>query len=196
VAEVRASARALEDTFIATAGSDASLVTSGHLPSDEPISDESFRKFVPALAGRRDPKHGRDVFLQACATCHRLGNEGHDMGPDLLAQLGMGEESLLKEILLPNERIRPGYETTLVQMREGGTLAGILAGDDATSLNLVQPGGVRQVLLRKDVLGVRRLGTSLMPSFAQALKPTDAADLLGWLRTQVRADPPKTDGNQ
>src|SRR5438128_1853436 len=155
--EVRAAARALEDTFVATVADDASLVSSGQLSPVEQISDQTFRKFVAALAGPRDLKHGHEIFLQACATCHRIGNEGKEVGPDLLGQLGMAEESLLKDILLPSERIRPGYETTLVQTRDGGVITGLLKHDAATSLTLVQPGGVEQVLLRKDVLGVRRL---------------------------------------
>ena len=191
VAEVRTAARALEDTFVATVADDESLVPAGQLPPVEQISDETFRKFVAALAGPRDLKHGHEIFLQACATCHRIGNEGNEVGPDLLGQLGMAEESLLKDILMPNERIRPGYETTLVQTRDGGAMTGLLKNDDATSLTLVQPGGVEQVLLRKDVLGVRRLATSLMPSFAEGLKPSDVADLLAWLRSHLGTGAPK-----
>ena len=112
------------------------------------------------------------------------------MGPDLLGQLGMAEESLLKDVLLPNERIRPGYETTLVQMTDGTAATGILKDEGATSLTLVQSGGVEQVLLRKDVIGVRRLATSLMPAYAEGLKPSDLADLLAWLRSNLKAAVP------
>src|SRR5206468_3539753 len=161
VTEVRTAARALEDTFVATVADDESLAPSGQLPPVEQISEETFRKFVAALAGPRDLKHGQEIFRQACATCHRVGNEGNEVGPDLLGQLGMAEESLLKDILMPNERIRPGYETTLVQTRDGGAMTGLLKNDGATSLTLVQAGGVEHVLLRKDVLGVRRLASSL-----------------------------------
>jgi putative heme-binding domain-containing protein len=121
-----------------------------------------------------------------------MGNEGSDVGPDLLGQLGMAEESLLKDILLPNERIRPGFETTLVQTRDGGAVTGLLKSDDATSLTLMQPGAVEQVLLRKDVVGVRRLAASLMPSFAEGLKPSDVADLLAWLRSNLKAGASKS----
>jgi len=189
--EVRAAARALEDTFIATVGNDEGLIPPGQLPPIEPISDETFRKFVAALAGPRDLKHGHEIFLQACATCHRIGKEGSEVGPDMLGQLGMAEESLLKDILMPNERIRPGYETTLVQMRDGGAMTGLLKSDDATSLTLVQAGAVEQVLLRKDVLGVRRLASSLMPSYAEGLQPADVADLLAWLRSHLKTGAPK-----
>src|SRR5439155_14234202 len=70
----------------------------------------------------------------------------------------------------------------------------------ATSLTLMSPNGVEQVLLRKDVTGVRRLATSLMPSFAEGLKPSDVADLLGWLRSHLgsrtpnAAEPRKVNG--
>jgi putative membrane-bound dehydrogenase-like protein len=190
-AEVRTAARALEDTFVATLTDDESVVPPGRLPPVEQISEETFRKFVAALTGPRDLKHGHEVFLQACATCHRIGKEGSDVGPDLLGQIGMAEESLLKELLMPNERIRPGFETTLVQTRDGGAVTGLLKSDDATSLTLMQPGAVEQVLLRKDVIGVRRLMTSLMPSYAEGLKPSDVADLLAWLRSNLGTGPPK-----
>jgi len=191
VAEVRTAARLLEDTFVATVADDESLVPSGQLPPAEQVSEEVFRKFVAALAAPRDLKRGHAIFLQACATCHRIGNEGDEMGPDLLGQLGMAEESLLKDILMPNERIRPGYETILVQTRDGGAMTGLLKSDGATSLTLVQARGVEQVLLRKDVLGVRRLATSLMPSFAEGLKPSEVADLLAWLRSNLGTGSPK-----
>jgi putative heme-binding domain-containing protein len=192
VAEVRAAARGLEDAFVAAASDIESLVPAGQLPAVEPISDETFRKFATALAKARDLKRGHDIFLQACATCHRMGKEGHEVGPDLLGQLGMAEESLLREILMPSERIRPGYETTLVQSRNDSALTGLLKTDGPTSLTLVQPGGIEQVLLRKDVLGVRRLATSLMPSFVD-LKPSDVADLLAWLRSHLGTGPPKAE---
>ena len=186
-AEVRSATRALEDTFIATMADDESLVPPGKLPAAETISDETFRKFVSALAGPRDLKRGHELFVQACAPCHRIGTEGHNVGPDLLGQLGIAEEGLLKDILIPNDRIRPGYETTLVQMAGGDAVTGILKDDGATSLTLASPNGVDQVVLRKDVTGVRRLATSLMPSFAEGLAPADVASLLAWLRSNLSA---------
>ncbi len=52
---------------------------------------------------------------------------------------------------------------------------------------MIQAGAVEQVLLRKDVLGVRRLAVSLMSSYAEGLKPADLADLLAWLRSNLEA---------
>ena len=133
-------------------------------------------------------QRGHEVFTLACATCHRIGKEGHDFGPDLLGELGVAEETLVRHLLLPNERIRPGYETTVVDTRGGGSVVGLLKDDGATSLTLAQPNGAEQVLLRKDVTGVRRVAGSLMPSFAETLTPADLASLLAWLRSNLGAD--------
>ena len=60
----------------------------------------------------------------------------------------------------------------------------------ASILTLKLDSGVEQVLLRKDVMGVRRLATSLMPSFAEGLKPSEIADLLAWLHNNLRTAAP------
>jgi len=189
-ATVRAAARALEDTFVASADDEKELVPIGATPLAMEVSEETFRKYVAALAGPRDAKRGHEVFRQACAICHRVGDEGHHFGPDLLGELGVAEETLVRHVLLPNERIRPGYETTLVELQAGSPVTGLLKDDGATSLTVLLPGGVEQVLLRKDVTGVRRLASSLMPSFGEAFTPADLASLLAWLRGNLRKPDP------
>ncbi len=190
-AEVHKCACALEDTFVGTVTDDEVLLPAGQLPLMETITDETFRRFAAALAGPRDVIRGHELFVQTCAICHRIGPEGHEVGPDLLGQIGLGEEALLKDILMPNERTRPGYQTTLVQLADGAAVTGILKDDGATSLTLALPNGVERLSLRKDVTGVRRLATSLMPSFAEGLSPTDVANVLAWLRNNLGAVAPK-----
>ncbi|MBM3845692.1 MAG: c-type cytochrome [Verrucomicrobia bacterium] len=185
VEEVRVATRALEETFLPSAPADDEPTSSQPLPADLAITETTFKPYVDALSQARDPARGKAVFLQACASCHRVGAEGHDLGPDLMGQLGLGEESLLKDILLPNERIRPGYETVLVTPTDGLSVIGILRDDGATSLTLGQASGAEQIMLRKDLSGIRRLPGSLMPSFAEALTPADVANLLGWLKSQA-----------
>lgn len=187
VAAVRSATRALEDTFV-PAATEGETFTGPAVATVTEVSDATFRKFTAALTGPRDAKRGQEIFTLACATCHRIGKEGHEFGPDLLGELGVAEETLVRHMLLPNERIRPGYETTVVATRDGASVVGLLKDDGATSLTLAQPNGAEQVLLRKDVAGVRRVAGSLMPSFAETLTPADLASLLTWLRSNLRAD--------
>ena len=188
-ADVRAAARALEATFqprALTAGEAPSLrgLPAGTSPAVE-VTEELYRDHVKALSGTRDKQRGHELFLQACATCHRIGEEGQDFGPNLLGELFAAEETLLRQMLFPNERIRPGFETTAVRTVDGEVVTGLLKDEGATSLQLAQPNGVVQTLLRKDVVGVSRVAGSSMPTFAGALKPKDFADLLAWLRSNL-----------
>ncbi|MEO8354035.1 MAG: c-type cytochrome, partial [Chthoniobacteraceae bacterium] len=165
------------------AATDAASMT----PPVVEVSDATFRGYVAALGLKRNLEHGHEVFRQACAVCHRVGQEGSDFGPDLLGELGVAEETLVRHLLLPNERIRPGFETTIVEAKAGAPVVGLLKADGATSVALRLPGGVDHTLLRKDIKAVRRLPGSLMPSIATTLSPADVADLLAWLRSQLRA---------
>ena len=185
-ADVRAAARALEATFQprALTGVEFPIPPAWPAPTVK-LTDEFYRAHVEALSGPRDKKRGHELFVQACAACHRIGREGHDLGPDLLGELFTSEETLLRQMLFPNERIRPGFETTAVRMANGGIVTGLLKDESATSLQLAQPNGVVQSLLRKDIAGVSRVAGSLMPTFAGALKPQDLADLLAWLRSNL-----------
>jgi putative membrane-bound dehydrogenase-like protein len=182
-AAVRQAARVLEEAFVPASDEGKDLSGSSPEATVVEVTDAIFREYLAALELERDPARGHEVYRQSCMICHSIGEEGHPFGPDLL-----GEETLVRHLLLPNERIRPGYETTLVETRSDSNFAGLLIEDGATSLTLSQPGGVRQVVLRKDVKGVRRLAGSLMPSFAGVLAPDDTAHLLGWLRGQLNPE--------
>jgi putative membrane-bound dehydrogenase-like protein len=185
---VRSALRALEDAFSHDPSARPAGLPADVAPPAVPVSGETFGAFVAALAGPRDAARGKEVFRQACAACHRVDDQGHEVGPDLMGELGVAEETLVRHLLLPSERIRPGFETVLLETRSGATSAGVIRHDGATSVTLVAAGGSEQVFLRKDLAGVRRLPISLMPSFA-ALPPSDVASVLAWLRSQLREDP-------
>lgn len=153
------------------------------------LKPEILERFVSALKMPRDLERGRELFSTACASCHRMGEAGHEVGPDLFGQLGLPEESLLQELLAPSARIRPGFEMTEIRLNDGTVHAGILKVDGATSLTLRQANGVEQTVLRREVERVSRLANSFMPAFTETLSPRDAADLLGWLKRQAQPPP-------
>lgn len=146
------------------------------------ITEQTFQVYLRALKGKRNVDRGHQLFLQACAACHRVGNEGHDVAPDLIGQIAMGEETLLQDILMPNARIRPGFEITTIQCADGEVFTGILREEGPTSVTIGQPNLPNQTILRKQITAIQRANASLMPSFSETLKPEEIADLLAWLR--------------
>jgi len=140
-------------------------------------------KYVTALSGKRDAARGRELFREHCAACHLAKGLGVAVGPNLDSENLRAEETILRDILFPNETIRPGYETFQIETRRGDSYQGILASESPTSLTLRLPTGEEVTILRKRVTRSRTSKVSLMPgAYYQALKPQDVADLVGFLR--------------
>ena len=133
-----------------------------------------------------DPDKGRAVFRKNCATCHRLENTGHVVGPDLLAALkGKDKATLLVAILDPNREIDSRYVNQLVTLKNGRITSGLTAVETAGSLTLKRAEGVEEVLLRGQIDTVEATGQSLMPEGLEKEIPPEAmADLLAYLIQQ------------
>ncbi len=188
--DVRTAARALGETFAPATLSATETNEDARATVGPEVTEEIFKKFIAALDRPRDVRRGGQIFRASCAPCHRIGDEGHDFGPDLLGEIGVAEETLVRHIVLPSEHIRPGFETTQVDTQAGTQQLGILKAESATALTLLLPGGVEQVVLRQDVVQIRRVARSLMPSFADTLTPVECANLIAWLRGQLGAAKP------
>src|SRR6185437_9198688 len=42
-----------------------------------------YNRYLPALTMKGDPQKGRQVYVRVCSECHKLGNTGSEVGPDL-----------------------------------------------------------------------------------------------------------------
>jgi putative heme-binding domain-containing protein len=129
------------------------------------------------LAG--DKVNGQKIYLDRCASCHRLGQAGHALGPDLVTVKSAGKEKLLVNIIDPNREVAPNYLAYLVETQNGESLVGLVANETATSLTLRQAFGQESVLLRTNLKRLESQKLSLMPEGLEAgLSPQDMADLL------------------
>jgi putative heme-binding domain-containing protein len=142
----------------------------------------------PLLTGG-DPGRGRAVFFGTkvgCATCHRIGDAGGRIGPDLtrIGAVRSGPD-LLESIAWPSSTFAQGYEPYAVATVDGRVLVGVIVRRDAAVLILRDASGAETRLRRDEVEGLRRSGTSLMPDgLARALTRQELRDLLAFLRSQ------------
>jgi putative heme-binding domain-containing protein len=147
-----------------------------------PSRAEAIARYLPALDRQGHPDRGRLVFREQCATCHRLGGEGHPLGPDLETVQGQPREKLLVAILDPNREVSPLYLTATAETRDGESIAGWVSSEDASNLTLRQAGGIEHRLPRTQVDSLRFDSRSLMPEgFESTLTPEAMADLLALL---------------
>ncbi len=138
--------------------------------------------FRPALDLTGDRASGQKTFQTRCASCHKLGNEGQALGPDLATVKSDGKEKLLIAILDPNREVAPNFLSYVVETKDGESLTGVLASESAGSVTLRMAGGAESVIARANILSLQSQGRSLMPEgLEEGLKPQDMADLLEFI---------------
>jgi len=145
--------------------------------------DALLKRYRAVVNTGADPKRGRAAFEQNCATCHKLGSIGTNVGPDISDTFGRDAEALLADILNPNAAIDTNFTAYVVKTNQGAVLNGIVAAQNASSITLRSAGGKDETLLMQDVAEVRSTGLSLMPEgLEQALSPEALRDLIAYIR--------------
>ena len=129
---------------------------------------------------------GRRVFetqpVLACIRCHRAGGDGGDAGPNL-AEIGakVTREYLLESIVKPNAKIAPGYDTIVVTLKDGGSAAGIVASETATTLTLRNTDN-KLVEVKKTDITKREGAPSGMPEiYGSILSKSELRDVIEFL---------------
>ena len=151
------------------------------------VNDEVVQKRVDryqaALASPRDHENGKRVFVKNCINCHKSGEDGHDVGPNLGTIVNKPDETVLLDILKPSDRIESDYRSYLIATNDGRTVAGVLQSETPTSVLLVKEKGETVSVLRRDIESMRALDVSMMPSnLHEEITPKQLADLIGWMR--------------
>jgi putative heme-binding domain-containing protein len=135
---------------------------------------------APTLTGA--PANGRKIYQARCATCHKLGAEGHALGPDLATVKNAGREKLLSNILDPNREVNPIYRGYTVETRDGESLTGLIVDESAATVTLRMAGGSETVIPRAGIASMESQGRSLMPEgLEEGLSAQDMADLLEFI---------------
>jgi putative heme-binding domain-containing protein len=142
-------------------------------------------QMVGTLSG--DATHGSALFAQTCATCHFLRGQGHPVGPNLAALADKSVSDFLTAILDPNAAVEPRFVAYNIETKDARSLNGVVSAETATTLQLVQPGGLQESILRSDIAEIRASGLSLMPEgLEQNFSSQDFADLIAFLKTSPK----------
>lgn len=140
-------------------------------------------KMKPALALKGASAKGAKVFETHCATCHRYGNTGVEVGPVLTEISRKSKATLLHDILDPNAAADPKYISHRLETKDGLSHLGIVAAETDQSVTLLKMGGEKVVLAKKELKSFRSMGTSLMmEGFENAISAQEMGDLLAFLQ--------------
>jgi putative membrane-bound dehydrogenase-like protein len=138
--------------------------------------------YASAKSQRGDPARGKAAFERVCSACHKIGETGHEVGPDLAALTDTSPDALMIAILDPNRDVDARYASYTAAMKDGRLLTGLMAAETGSAISLKrQEGGIDEVL-RADLEELATSGRSLMPEgLENDLTPDQLADVIAFL---------------
>jgi putative heme-binding domain-containing protein len=150
---------------------------------EEKLAD--IRRFNNDLrAAPGDARAGQAVFKEHCAKCHKLFDEGENIGPDLTAANRKDLDYLLTSTVDPSSYIRVEYLSVQVLTGDGRILSGIVTEDTPDSITLVDSKAEKTKLARNSIEEIQTSQISQMPEDQlKALTPQQLRDLFAYLRS-------------
>ncbi len=151
--------------------------------SPEPPTESKLPPVDEITAMKGDAARGK-LAIAVCYTCHHVGQQGIDYGPDLTA-FGKTQTRgvIVNAIVNPSAEISHGYEGKRLLTKDGLKIDGIvISNNDPVQIRSI--GGQMQAVPKAKVKSITPLPRSLMLSADQlGLQPQTIADIVAYLQS-------------
>ncbi len=151
---------------------------------------EHERLIEAALSRTGNVERGKKLFLTVeksnCLKCHRLGEQGEKIGPELT---GIGSRfsriHIIESLLDPSRTIAAGFQSQTVAMQDGRVLSGLKVSETADALVLADNQGKKHSLLKADIEESQAHAGSIMPDgLEKTLTVDEFVDLISFLTSE------------
>ncbi len=147
-------------------------------------------KFRASLLGAADLSNGRAVYTKTCAKCHKLFGDGGKIGPEITGSNRANIDYILENILDPSAVIGRDYQMTLLELKDGRVISGLIKEENDSAL-VVQTVNEVVTVPKSDIETRAVQPISMMPEGQlQQLKPDDQRDLIAYLASPSQVPMP------
>lgn len=97
--------------------------------------------FVKPLEPNRSYAVGLSAFkVSSCVACHKIGNEGFAVGPDLtkLDEMKRAPEAVLRSLLLPSEKIDEKFVSRTIELTSGKIVTGMVVEETTDAVTILE----------------------------------------------------------
>ena len=153
---------------------------------------------VPADAPPGNASSGESLFARNCLGCHRIGDRGGRLGPDL-SRIGAARAraALGRQIRGSVPDFRTGYAPVTLTTPDGHQIRGVKKNEDMFSVQIMDATERIQGYLREDMKTVTNEKQSAMPAFgSERLSDAELDDLLAYLTSLQGATQSEQTGNR
>jgi putative membrane-bound dehydrogenase-like protein len=163
-------------------------------PADRLKQIADWKKKLTAPAPEPDLALGRALFAKTCQQCHTLYGVGGKVGPDITGSNRANLDYLLENIFDPSAVVPNEYKMSLVELKSGQIVSGILKPGVAGVTNVLLSDGNIRTIQNKDIESTTTSNQSLMPEDQlKNFTETEVRALVAYLRnptqTQILATP-------
>jgi len=132
--------------------------------------------------GLGDAAKGKIQFMARCAICHKLFDEGGQIGPDLTGYDRANPDFWLDNLFMPSMEIREGFGAYIVKTKSGQILTGLMDAQDASGIVIKDMAGNKTALKQADVEKLEASPVSLMPEvLTTGMSDADLKDFFAYL---------------
>lgn len=151
-------------------------------PNDERIARLIASRRAGFASAEIDLTRGHELFKKHCANCHRLGNAGNKVGPELDGIGQRGLDRLLEDTLDPNRVVDQAFRATIIQTVDGRVLNGLVLREEGAVVVLADEQGRETRVPVAEIEERSTLPLSPMPAnVAENLTESDLHHLIGFL---------------
>lgn len=85
-----------------------------------------------------DKAAGREILDKICINCHKFGEAGKEIGPDLSSLAATRKRAeVIESLIWPSKVIADQYQPVLIQTKDGDIFSGLVTKENARAVTLV-----------------------------------------------------------
>ena len=164
------------------------LSMSGGLPDEN--RDKVLKSLLHLTEREGNVDAGLEMFKKHCAACHKHGELGKTIGPNLTGMAVHPKAELLTHIIDPSRSVEGNFRIYTVVTSDGLVLNGMLASETRTSITLIDAKAKETSLQREDIEQLVASRKSLMPEgFEKQMTEEELSNLLEFLTNKGKYVP-------
>lgn len=164
------------------------LAAGGGLPNAD--RQKVVEELTPLTRQKGNVEAGLAMFKKHCMKCHKHGDLGETIGPNLTGMAVHPKEELLVHMMDPSRSVEGNFRMYQVVTTDGKLITGMLASETRTSLEIIDTEAKRHPVQRDDVEELISSPKSLMPEgFEKQMTQEEIRDLLEFLTNKGKYVP-------